>query len=242
MGRRSVLLVSGVLVAALGTMLVFLYANNVKQTSYENTEVVAAYVASVPISVGTPGAEAATQIEATELPAGVVPAGAIIDPAEISEGLAVVPVQPGQVILASMFGDASAVESLPIPEGKMGVAVQLDDAQRVAGFVIPGSEVAVFSTVDGDAEAGGTTTRLLLPRATVAAVGPTTIVSRTTGEGEAVNVEEIPTAILTLALDQVDAERLIFGQQQTTLHFALLTPQSASAPSAGINSGSLFAQ
>lgn len=240
MGRRSVLLVSGVLVAALGTMLVFLYANNVRQTSYENTEVVAAYVAAAPISVGTPGAEAVNAIQPTELPASAVPAGAIVDPAEIADGLALVSVQPGQVILASMFGDASAVESLPIPEGKMGVAVQLDDAQRVAGFVIPGSEVAVFATVEN--ADGSFNTRLLLPRATVAAVGPTTLVSRTTGEGEATNVEEIPTAILTLALAQVDAEKLIFGQQQTTLHFALLTPQSVSAPSAGVTEGTLFAQ
>ena len=50
----------------------------------------------------------------------------------------------------------------------MAVAVQLDDAQRVAGFVEPGSEVAVFATVDND---GTTETNLMLPRATVAAVG-----------------------------------------------------------------------
>jgi pilus assembly protein CpaB len=80
----------------------------------------------------------------------------------------------------------------------------------------------------------------MLPRATVAAVGPSTLVSRTTGTGEQANTEEISTAILTLALSQPDAEKLIFGQQQARLHFALLTPQSQTQPGGGVSDSNLF--
>ena len=74
----------------------------------------------------------------------------------------------------------------------------------------------------------------------MAAVGPTTIVSRTTADGEEQNVEEIPTAILTLALDQEDAEKLIYAQLETQLHFALLTPRSETTPGPGVTADSLF--
>lgn len=239
MGRRSALLITGLVVAALGTLLVFLYTNNVQNTVSAEGESVDVYVAAAPIAVGTPGADIAGSLELKTVSQGTVPSGAVTDPAVLADQFAIVPIAAGQVVLQGMFGSPAQVASLPIPEGQMGVAVQLDDAQRVAGFVIPGSEVAVFSTLEG--EDGTTTTRLLLDRATVAAVGPTTIVSRTTGQGEAANTEEIPTAILTLALDQASAEKLIYGQQETRLHFALLTPASVTAPSGGVSGTSLFA-
>lgn len=239
MGRRSALLITGLVVAVLGTLLVFLYTNNVQQTVNADGELVEVYVASSAIPVGTPAEDAAGVMVLQAVPAGTVPAGGITAVDDLADQFAILPIFEGQVVLASMFGEPSEVTSLAIPEGQMGVAVQLDDAQRVAGFVIPGSEVAVFSTVE-TAE-GQPTTRLLLDRATVAAVGPTTVVSRTTGSGETANTEEIPTAILTLALDQAEAEKLIHGQQQTQLHFALLTPTSVTAPGNGVNDTTLFA-
>lgn len=237
MGRRSGLLITGLVVAALGTLLVFLYANNVQRTASADGESVQVYTAVAAIPVGTSGADAAGLLEQRMVPQAAVPAGAVTDPAEIAEQFAIVPIAQGQVVLSTMFGLPSQASSLAIPDGKMGVAVQLDDAQRVAGFVQPGSEVAVFATVESEA---GPSTRLLLPRATVAAVGPTTVVSRTTGQGESANTEEIPTAILTLALDQRDAEKLIFATDQSRLYFALLTPQSQTAPSGGVSGGTLW--
>jgi pilus assembly protein CpaB len=238
MGRRSALLVTGIVVAALGTLLVYLYANNIQRTVSADGELVTAYVATAPINVGTSGEQVPGGIEAKELPASIVPGDAVTDPAALAGQFTIVPIAAGQVVLTGMFGDPAQVGSLPIPEGQMGVAVQLDDSQRVAGFVFPGSEVAVFATVENPD--GTSTTRLLLPRSTVAAVGPTTVVSRTTGEGEQANTEEISTAILTLALAQPDAEKLIFAQQQARLHFALLTPQSQTAPGGGVSDSNLF--
>ena len=237
MGRRSALLITGLVVAALGTLLVFLYTHNLQSTVSAEGELVDVYVASKAVDVGARGEDVA--LEQKTLPQSTVPVGAITDPASISGQFVIVPIAQGQVALSAMFGQPAQVTSLAVPDGKMGVAVQLDDAQRVAGFVNPGSEVAVFATMEvGDNQ---TQTRLLLPRATVAAVGPTTVVSRTTGDGATTNIEEIPTAILTLALDQKDAEKLIFATDQSRLYFALLTPQSVTATDAGTNDSNLWA-
>lgn len=236
MGRRSGLLITGLVVAALGTLLVFLYTSNVERTVQGDAEVVNVYIATDPVGVGTP--IDGVKMEQKSLPQAAVPAGAITDPATVAGLLSVVPIAPQQVLLASMFGQPAQVTSLEVPEGKMGVAVQLDDAQRVAGFVNPGSEVAVFATIAG--ADGKPSTNLLLPRATVAAVGPTTVVSRTSGQGEAANTEQIPTAILTLALDQAEAQKLIFASDQSRLYFALLTPKSVTAPGPGVSAQNLF--
>lgn len=237
MGRRTTLLITGLVVAALGTLLVFIYANNVQRTAGAAGQQMQVYVATAPISVGTTGDAAAATLEQRPVPGSTVPAGAITDPATIAGKFAIVPIAAGQVVLADMFGQPAQASSLSIPEGKMGVAVQLGDAQRVAGFVQPGSEVAIFTTIT---ESGVPTTRLLLPRATVAAVGPTTVVTRTTGAAGSENTEQMPTAIMTLALDQLEAEKIIYASGQSSLYFALLTPQSQTAPSNGVNAGNLW--
>ena len=65
--------------------------------------------------------------------------------------------------------------------------------------------------------------------------------SKTTGQGEDANTEEIPTAVITLAVDQKDAEKLIFATDQSQLYFGLLTPKSATAASDGVNDTNIWA-
>ena len=141
----------------------------------------------------------------------------------------------GQVLLQPMFGDVQAASGgLTLPPGTMGVAVRLGDPERVAGFVQPGSTVAIFSTTTevpgGDAAAEGPLTSLLLERVPVVAVGPTTISTTTTTTEEATNAEEIPTAILTLALNQEQAQKVILATSVSPMYFALLNQESEVDP------------
>jgi pilus assembly protein CpaB len=119
-----------------------------------------------------------------------------------------------------------------LEKGLLAVSVVLGDPQRVAGFVQPGSKVAVFVTTEGDE--GRRATKLLLPTADVAAVGPTTAVaSSSTQDSDAAAEEETVTkAILTLGLTQEQAQKLIFAQESGNLYFALLNESSKVAPAA----------
>lgn len=242
MGRRTVLLIAAIIVAALGTTLVFMYANRAEEAALAGQEPVQVLVATAGIPAGSTGSTIAESavVELRMLPAAAVPTGALSDLTPVKDLVTVSSVFSGQVLLEPMFGtQREASGGLTLPDGKMGVAVRLGDPERVAGFVRPGSEVAVFVTSDG---ADGTSrTDLLLERAQVVAVGPTTISTTSTTADGTTNEESIPTAILTLALDQTQAQRVILSTTVAPLYFALLDSDSkVSAEAPGATSENLL--
>ena len=143
-------------------------------------------------------------------------------------------IYPGEQIISAKWGQSAAVESaLQIPETNMAVSVNLTDPSRVAGFVNPGSEVAIFLTGVTDSDGLGYS-RLLLERVTVLGVGSTTPVSTTTtDETGASTTEQLPRTLLTLSVNQLQAEKILYAQSTGELAFGLLTDESAVAPDAG---------
>jgi pilus assembly protein CpaB len=242
MGRRTVLLIAALVVAALGTAMVFIYIKNYTATEDEGAQFKTVLVATDTIAAGTTSeaASEAGSFSTQQWQEQTIPEGAISDPAAIANLVALAPVFPGQAILTQMFGSpGEAGGGLAIPKGEIAVSVELGDPNRVAGFVAPGSEVAVFATLD-DA-AGNQKTQLLLPRSTVIAVGPTTVSTVTTTQATGdQNVEEISRAILTLALSQEDSQKIIYAQAQGDLYFGLLSDDSQVRPGRPTNTGNLF--
>jgi pilus assembly protein CpaB len=239
MGRRTVLLIAALVVAALGTALVFMYANRAEDAALQGQTPVEVLVATVGVQAGTQGSaiSEAGSVELKKLPAASVPPGALSDLTPVLDLVTVQSIFPGQVLLQPMFGtQQEASGGLSLPPGTMGVAVQLGDPQRVAGFVKPGSEVAIFVTTvaeGGEGEEKPSGTSVLLERVPVVAVGPTTISTTSTTTEGGTNTEEIPTAILTLALNQDQAQRVILSTSSAAMYFALLDKESevdANAP------------
>jgi pilus assembly protein CpaB len=246
MTRRTVLLIAALIVAALGTGLVFAYVNGINDRALADQQPQVVLIAKNTIAAGTTAADAASagDLIQKKISKDSVAPGALSDITPISDEVALAPVYEGQQIVSQMFGAQGSTSSLPIPKDNLAISVQLNDPARVAGFVEPGSNVSIFVTIG--AQAGSsistTTTRVLLPRVTVIAVGPTTTTSQTTTNSQTgqTNTEEISRAILTLALSQKDAEKVIFAQGQGQLYFGLLTQQSKVAGGAGANSRNLF--
>lgn len=242
MSRRSALLISAVVIAALGTLLVFLYVKNVQDNTYADQQPVKVLVAKTSVEIGTSAQKAlqAGAFEEKTLPSDAVPADALSDPSGVVAQVAVVPILPGQVVQASMFANESTSGQLPVEKTKLGLSVQLGDPERVAGFVEPGSKVAIFATVQ---EGERISTKLLVAAASVTAVGPTTAVttsSQAAGNGEDGTAEQIPAAILTLSVDQRQAEKIIFAQNQGKLYFALLNTDSVVRPDGGVTYSNLW--
>lgn len=239
MGRRTVLLVAAVAVAALGVTLVFLYVSGIQRRANDDATLVKVLVATSAVTAGT-SAEQAQQsgaFEQKEVPKAFFPAGALSTVEPIANQVALAPIYPGQQILAQMFGQQSQTSALAIPKDQLAVSVQLGDPNRVAGFVVPGSDVAVFATVtQGKSER----TQVLLARARVIGVGLTTTTTTTTTTNNGQTTEEIPRTILTLALSQQDAQRLIFAQSRGELYFGLLSSSSKVTAAGATTSGNLF--
>jgi pilus assembly protein CpaB len=104
--------------------------------------------------------------------------------------------------------------------------------------------VAIFATVDQEqpspeAPAAGPYTRMLLPRTSVIAVGPATLRAEA-AETKDAKKEVITTAVLTVAVTQEDAERLVHSTQTGELYFGLLSSTSQTGPGTGVSNTTLF--
>ena len=246
MGRRTILLVAALGVAALGTLLVFLYANNANDRAQADNDPINVLVAKTTVSTGTSGsaAQSSGAFVTKSVPRSAVAPGAVSVVTPIADQVALSPIYAGQQILAQQFGETSetaSVSSLPIPTGKLAVSVQLGDPARVAGFVQPGSKVAVFVTMQSRGADDQKSVRLLIPSVQVIAAGPTTLVSAVTSKSsDGSNTEELPKALLTLAVDQKQAEKLILGQTEGGLYFGLLNDSSKVTPTGGTLTTNLF--
>lgn len=243
MDRRRILLIAAAVVAALGAVLVFLYVRGADSRAEDRFETVEVLRATVQIEAGETIADAAANgklalqpiVKSDLLPTYQTNTDALTDQ------VALVTIYPGEQIIPEKFGTTAVVSTgLQIPEGGLAISVNLTDPARVAGFVNPNSEVAIF--LNGtDAVTGLPYTRMLLPRVTVLGVGSTTPVSTTTtDESGAAVTEQLPRTLLTLALDQRQAQRVLFAQTSGELAFALLTEKSAVKPGPGVTALNLF--
>ena len=235
MGRRTVLLIAALVVAALGTVLVFLYANNAQQNAQEGQSLVTVLVAKAQISVGTTGsaASSAGAFQQQEVPKSTVVAGALSDATPLANLVALVPIYPGQQIISQQWGATAATSGLAIPDGTFAIQVQLGDPERVSGFVAPGSNVAIFTT-GKPTGANGPVARLLLPKVPVLAVGGTTTVTTSSSSGSSANAPQVPVTILTLAVTQDQFQKILFvtkaGGPYSGLELGLLNDKSKVDP------------
>jgi pilus assembly protein CpaB len=257
MTRRTIILLIAVLLAALGALMVWLYVRNVQAGVAAEEKPTPVLVAQTPIAAGTTGAAAqeAAAFTTIEVPAYAVAEGALNSPESILNQVALVPIATGEQILSSKFGTPGEVEAFTIPDGLLAASFQLSDPARVAGFIKPSSDVAIFVTTaqppEGEAPVAPgadvppdqSFTSVVLPRVEVLATGQTTVKSITTTneEGEQ-QTEQISLAILTLALSQADAQKIILAQTQGELYFGLLNDQSVTQVGPSTWLGNLFTQ
>jgi pilus assembly protein CpaB len=243
MDRRRVLLVVAAIIAALGTLLVFLYVRGADNRANEKYQAVQVLKAVKQINVGetVSAAQAAGKIEESTVGQGERLPDALDSLDTISGQIAQTNIYPGEQIIASKFGTTQAsANTLTIPKGNIAVSINLTDTARVAGFVNPGDKVAIFMNSSGGAGLGSFT-RLLLSDIEVIAVGTTTVVSTTkTDASGAQTTEQLPRTLFTLGVTQAQAQKILFASGNGELAFGLLNQDSKVAPDAGANADNLF--
>jgi pilus assembly protein CpaB len=241
-GRRTALLVAAIVIAAIGTTLVYLYAKRANDRAIADTKPVSVLVASQLIPAGQTAdqALAAGSLVNQDIPSQSVAQGAVSNVEVLKGKVAIGPIYPGQQILTQLFGDTvGAVTGINIPKGLLAASFTFTDTARVAGFVQPGSNVAVFLTSPAaGANQNEPTTRLLLPKVQILAVGATTITPPT--DPTKANPEVFPRATMTIAVSQQQLETLVFAQTQGELYLGLLRDDSIIKPDTGTNVDNLF--
>lgn len=267
MGRRITSISIALVLALLGTILVVVYVGRADARAAEGIETISVLVAKGPLAKGqtVKDAQAADLIGSELLPRKAVPDASLTEllPTD-AELVFASDVTQGEILQRPrLVAPAAVVQGLVIPEGKLAVSVQLEDPARVASFVKVGSEIAVFDSFNAFEGNDGTirtpsgdglsdefpknkATRVLLPRVTVLAVGATTtIVADTPAEDDDPGSAAQPAApdmtltLVTVAVDQREAERLIQGIQTGTLYLGLLGTYNVE-PGPGVDNRTLF--
>jgi pilus assembly protein CpaB len=265
MSRRIVAAIAALLIAVVGSVAVVAYARAADQRALAGQEAVRAYVAAKEVPAGITAGQAVKDgliVQQLIARKGVPEEALTAVPAEYAQLVATSAIQPGEMVLRSRFAAHGAAQGvLPVPTGLLAVSVSLDDPSHVGSFVTVGSKVAVFDTFNvQEADKSDLTpagdhlqdnhgftraTRLLLPSVEVLAVDDSiTVTNRSESEDKPAGLGaaalQQTTTLLTLAVTQDQAQKLVHGARTGTLTFALLGPGAHATPGDGVNDRNLF--
>ena len=236
MNRRSVLLLLATAVALVGALLVFLYvrsADSRAQAQFDTVKVLKV-VAQIEPGETIDAAAGSGKLKLESVPVKDVVPGAVDSIESLKGSVAITTIYIGEQVLPDKFGTNVETSALAIPKGMQAISVELTDPDRVAGFVSPGSYVALYhlpAVTDGGAggAAGQDRVQLLLKKVMVLGVGSTSTTTKktTVGADGAQTTSETPQTVLTLAVSQEDAEKILFAEDEVVDHgevaFALIS-------------------
>jgi pilus assembly protein CpaB len=237
MNKRILLVTAAIVLALIGTIAVYSYAKSADNRAVAGTKAATVVVTTKRIPAGTSWSEAlkGNYLRTEHLPSSAVPSSALTSITQAAIGhdaVAAADVAPGQIVLRQAFGNpVPKTGVLNIPKGDIAISVDVASDSNVAGYVSPGSQVIVFVTAKlNDKNANPTdgddlyVNRTVVPRAEVLATSaaPTTAVTGTSGDTST----STDTTVVTLALSQADAQRVILQQQIGQLYLGLLSANS----------------
>ena len=163
--RRTLLAVTAVLLATIGTSLLYVYVSTADNRAKAQLERVRVLVMDADAAEGTPAGSLRTQV--AEVARFDLMPNAIADPRSIQGKVLTTKVFAGQQLTERMFGPAGTGGLSP---GHRAVSVQFGEAERVASLIRADSVVDVFRF----AESGAV---LVLPEARVLSVDAKGIVT-----------------------------------------------------------------
>ena len=215
MGRRTTLMLVAILVAALGSTLVFLYVQGINDRAIADQEPVEVLTAKDDIAAGESidDALAAGKLELTEVPKVNILPGALTTTEGLEGQLALTPIFSGEQIVSAKFGataNQSRTDDPQVGPGDLGRVQRPRPGRRLRPARLQGRHLRLRQAArtrprsrrKSLAEYTCQGIRLLLADVEVIGVGTTTLLSTTTtDETGAQTTEEIPKTILTLALD-----------------------------------------
>jgi pilus assembly protein CpaB len=252
MKRRIVLVGVAVVLALFGTFAVYGYAHSADQRAAADGRAVQVVVATKRVAAGTSWKDAVSSLSVQNVPASAAPQSSLngLDAGISATSVAQSDIAPGQLVLREAFGPAVAQTGvLAIPQGKIAISLSLGSDADVAGFVGPQSQVAIFVTAPlkligkNHSDTSGdqlTVTRTVVPRAEVIATSqatPTNVAGQTAAQSTSTVAG---TVLVTVALSQQDAERVINQQKVGQLTLGLLSASSKVTQDGGYLNAGVF--
>jgi pilus assembly protein CpaB len=214
--RRGLILIFLSLILAVGAAFV---ANNwvsgqlVSQETVEpNTQLVVTAALSIPFATKVEG----RHLKLTEIPEGVLPAGAFTAVEDVEGKVSTTSIGRGEILVAERFAAhtrGSTLAALVAPNMR-AVTVRVDDVIGVGGFLLPGNTVDVVSARKNRDQRAITET--ILKNIKVLAVDQ----DAATEENEPVIVRAV-----TLEVTPKDAEKIVKARTEGSIQLTLRNPE-----------------
>ncbi|UKA53167.1 hypothetical protein LFT45_15700 [Arthrobacter sp. FW305-BF8] len=145
--------VAAVVVAIVGILLIFSYAQAADSRAMQNLEPTKVLVVQKPVPAGTSAEALAKLVAVEELPRTGVPGSALGSLDGQAGKVTATNLVPGEQLLTERLIEPSALDvpgSVPVPKGLQEVTFALEPQRLVGGRVVAGDTVGLFATFDGD--------------------------------------------------------------------------------------------
>jgi pilus assembly protein CpaB len=219
--------IAALVVAIIGTVLLFNYVQGADRRALANTETENVLVVKQNIPAGTPANQLNQYVATKAVPKTAVAADALEDLSSVGSKVTAVGLVPGEQLLGSRLIETSTFVGparVEVPEGLQEITVQLGIERVVGGSLKAGDTVGVFLSL-GDVAGGGNGTQLTFHKVLVTAVqfssgqavqtqGEATQASSTGAlNSEGSKQVSSDSYLITLARDAVDAEKIVYAAE-----------------------------
>ncbi|MHA7178747.1 Flp pilus assembly protein CpaB [Arthrobacter sp. MDB2-24] len=218
--------VAAVVLALVGAMMLYGYAQGAEARAVEGLDPVPVLVVATEVPAGTPSEELMPFLTTETLPATAVGDSALKD-LESSDGMVTaVALMPGEQLLAERLvspDEASLTGSVKAPEGLQEISFTIEPDRAVGGKILPGDTVGIFismapGSLPEDPEAD--TTQLVLHKVLVTSVQRAPVAAavdpQATPEEQAkAEAEALPSGslMLTVAVSEEQATKIVFANE-----------------------------
>ncbi|GAA5193253.1 hypothetical protein GCM10023346_17560 [Arthrobacter gyeryongensis] len=207
--------------ALVGVILVFSYAQGADQRAVQNLAPVDVLVVKTAIPAGTSVDAMKDSLATEQLPESAVPKTALHNLGDSAGKVAAVDLVPGETLVAERLVAPDALKTpgdVKVPAGLQEVSFQLEPQRVVGGLLVPGDHIGIFISMSTDKP----TTELaihkvlvtMIQRAPQTAASAQATPSPTSGAAGSKD-SALPAGILllTVAVSDVDASKIVFAAE-----------------------------
>ncbi|TLM85924.1 Flp pilus assembly protein CpaB [Pseudarthrobacter sp. NamE5] len=241
--------IAALVVAIIGTILLFNYVQGADRRALANTETKDVLVIKQEVPAGTPASQLGQYLVTKTVPRTAVAEGVVDDLSSMTSKVTAVALQPGEQLLASRLVDTTAFlgpARVEVPDGLQEVTVRLSIERVVGGKIQAGDTVGVFISLADE-------TQLTFHKVLVTAVQfGSGQAAQTQGEATqasaqgALNSEnsDKPASsdsyLITFARNAVDAEKLVYAAEFGKIYLSKEPADATEGTSGVINSTKVF--
>lgn len=255
--------IAALVVAIIGTVLLFNYVQGADRRALANTETDDVLVVKQEVPAGTPASQLGQYVVTKAVPRTAVAADGVVDLGSLGSKVTSVALVPGEQLLSSRLVDATAYlgpARVEVPAGLQEITLRLPIERVVGGTVQAGDTVGIFismasaaASTDQASGGGSNATQLTFHKVLVTAVQFSSgAPAQTQGEATQASSQGALNAdsdkkqttsdsyLITFARNAVDAEKLVYATEFGKIYLSKEPADATEGTSGVVNQTRVF--